>query len=158
MAGQNGAWRMPSTWSAGIPGLGELADVLPPRSPGLGVVVVGRLVHRELADLAGAELGGRVHGEGCPRGVTVEAGGAAGLADQYLKVVDLPADRVRLGVPAVPPAAAVIAVDSEVRREQRLQFRLGAEPASAQGAVDQYQGRAVALPVIGDLRAVSRRG
>src|SRR5215472_14876246 len=80
---------------------------------------------------------------------------ASGPVDQRLDVVDLPVNRVGQRVPAPAAAAAIKAVDREVRREQRGQFP-GAGGMDGQCAVDQNQGRSLALAVITDRRAVAR--
>jgi hypothetical protein len=87
--------------------------------------------------------------------VAVEERRAAGAVDQRLDVVDLPVDRVGQRVPALAAAAAVIAIDREMRREQLGQLRPGAGRMDCQRAVDQDQGRSLALLVVGDRRAVA---
>jgi hypothetical protein len=86
---------------------------------------VRSLVDGELADLA-AKSDGSLHGKGAARRVAVEERGAAGAVDQRLDVVDLPVHGIGRGVPASAAAAAVVAVDTEVSREQLGQLRLAA--------------------------------
>ena len=43
--------------------------------------------------------------------MTIQPGGSSGFVDQGVQIFDLSVDRVGLGVPAVPAAATVVAVD-----------------------------------------------
>ncbi len=86
--------------------------------------------------------------------MAIEERRAAGVVDQRLDVLDLPVHRVGQGVPAPAAAAAVVAVDSEVWREQLGQLRLAAGRVDAQRAVDQDQGRPFADLVVPDRGAV----
>jgi hypothetical protein len=79
--------------------------------------------------------------------VTVEKGGSSGFVDQGVDIFDLPLDGVGLGVPTVPPAPAVIAVDREVLRETLGELGLGAGRPRAHGSVHQDESWAVALLV-----------
>jgi hypothetical protein len=45
----------------------------------------------------------------------------AGLSDHHLQILDLGGDRIRRGVAALAPTAAVVAVDGEVRRQDLRQ-------------------------------------
>ena len=63
-------------------------------------------------------------------------------------------DRVGRRVPALAAATAIKAVDREPRREQRGQLRPGAGRMNRQRAVDQDQGRSLAVCVVRDRRAV----
>jgi hypothetical protein len=87
--------------------------------------------------------------------VAIEERRAAGAVDQRIDVLDLPVHRVGQGVPAPAAAAAVVAVDGEVRREQPGRLRLAAGRVDAQRAVDQDQGRPFAGLVVRDRRAVA---
>ena len=87
--------------------------------------------------------------------MAVEERLAAGAVDQRLDVVDLPVDRVGQRVPALAAAAPVKAVDREVRCEQLGQLLPGAGGMDGQRAVDQDQGRSLALLVVSDRRAVA---
>jgi hypothetical protein len=76
--------------------------------------------------------------------------------DQGFDVLDLPDGGVGLGVSAVPAAAPVVGQHAEVLGEEPGQLRLGPGDAGGQGAVNDYEHRAVALSGVGDGRSVSR--
>ncbi len=77
---------------------------------------------------------------------------AAGRLDHRLEVLDLALDRVRLGVPAVAPTPAVVAVDGEVPGEQLRELRSG--PAGVPGSPDDDQGRTFSDALVGDRRSI----
>ena len=83
-----------------------------------------------------------------------EEGLTASVLDQRLDVLDLSLDGVRLGVPALAAAAAVVVVDGEARCQQGDELGLRLAATGAQGAVHKDQRRPLAGGLVSDGRSV----
>ena len=107
-----------------------------------GVIHVRRLVRDDFID---REANGRgFEGQRPARRQPEEARRPAGFLDERGDVLNLARRRIRLGIAALPAAAAVVRINGEVSRQQRRELRRGAECAAAQRAVDQDQRGAAA--------------
>jgi hypothetical protein len=104
--------------------------------PGVGVVVIGCLVHRQPGN-SRAEPERRFETERRAGRMAEHAGCAAGHLDQRVEIPDLALHRVWPGIAAVTSSAPVVAEDAEVLRQAFDELRLGAEGARAQRVAQQ---------------------